>query len=376
MAAADQSTSAFSRLPLSLGVAAGLLLLLVGGLRWPAVAAASFLLASAAYVGHVLAQTHSEMCAGARDEGRRALQGVAGLCSASAPVWLRQIETARTEADREVAELARHFARIAQKLDQVMEASHSAGGAEDGGTRVMAALGRAGADLDALVAALRTLQASKQGIVNGIGTEAARLKESAADIRQIALHTRMVAMNATIEAARAGEAGRPFGVIVTDMRELAARTAAASEQFSLHTDRLHAMVTAAFEEQVPGADSQASIGWAQDLARRVVDDMESMVAQLRASVAHMDAQRREVRNDVGQVLLSLQFQDRVSQILAHVAQNLEELQRVVESGAPEAAGLPEWMERMAAAYSTPEEFANLGEGHAPAAPRTPEVTFF
>lgn len=70
-------------------------------------------------------------------------------------------------------------------------------------------------------------------VVSGFGETAETLSqvtESAREITQIALQTRLVAFNASVEAKRAGEAGRGFSVVAEAVKDLAARVEEASRQ--------------------------------------------------------------------------------------------------------------------------------------------------
>ena len=273
------------------------------------------------------------------------------LWAAAAPLWMRQIESARREGDEQVAQLARRFGELARRLDRVL------GEAPPAQHEALGVLSASRIELDRLVAALRAEQQSKAGIVEEIRAAAARLRESAAEMREVALLTRMVSLNATIEAARAGPAGRAFGVVVADMRQLAVRTASASEQFSRQMDALHALVTSVVDGQ---PHATGGVAWAGELVHGVTSRVAAIVGQLSASVETLAVEGRQVREDVAHVLVALQFQDRVSQILAHVGASLRGL--VEEAGEADATGdrEREFLQREAAAYSTPEEFANFG----------------
>lgn len=368
--------SVYGRTALLLSCAAALVLLAAGVTGWMSLAGIG-LIAAGFYAGRVMVRRHAAALACAERDANGEMARLTGLCAQSASLWVRQIETVRDQADAEVAQLARFFGEIARKLDDVMGTSRLIRPAgADGQEELLGVLARNGRELGSLVTALHLLQASKERIVQEIGSEAARLKDNAAEIRQIALHIRMVSLNATIEAARAGPAGKPFAVIVSDMRELAARTAEASGMFSRHTDRLHSMVGAAFQEQAQTDSRVVSIAGAEELVKKVVASSETMMRQLTQVISAMEDERSELREDISQVLVSLQFQDRASQILSHVSRNLEEMQARMREGRWDAMGEGQWMEHMATPYSTHEEFANQRE--APVATVHPgsAVTFF
>ena len=73
-----------------------------------------------------------------------------------------------------------------------------------------------------------TEQAS--GTIRLMSEASAQIAQIVQIITKIAAQTRLLALNATIEAARAGDAGKGFGVVATEVKQLADETARASER--------------------------------------------------------------------------------------------------------------------------------------------------
>ena len=342
-------------LPVALGAVAMLLLLLVAGATLWNVACGLVFLAVTIHVGRVLDRSHTlEVDAAARAAAQPAAN-LRDLCGGTLPVWRRQVDTSRGEADAAVADLTRAFAGITEKLNKVMQTSS----ARTGDEIMMDAISRSSADFDGLVGALRLMQQSKDGMVREISAQAASLKDNAAEVRGIAMQTRILTLNAAIEAARAGEAGAPFAVIVGEMRQLAARTADTSEKISKQTEVLNVAVEAALKESVDSSTAGTSIAQAQAVIRDVVTSFQMLTDNLSASVESMARERDEVRDEISNALVSLQFQDRVSQILMHVSHSMEMLTARLAEGSLRDSDVKAWVDEMSQAYTTSEEFDNL-----------------
>jgi methyl-accepting chemotaxis protein len=121
---------------------------------------------------------------------------------------------------------------------------------------VATAAGKAASNVDVMASAAEELACSIKQI-SGKVQDVARSAEKAADetrkteleikaltsaaeevgnvielINSIAGQTKLLALNATIEATKAGDAGKGFGVVASEVKQLAGRAAAATEQIS------------------------------------------------------------------------------------------------------------------------------------------------
>lgn len=132
--------------------------------------------------------------------------------------------------------------------------------------------------------ALKTDQSVEQ-----LSGAAQRIGEVIALIQSIAEQTNLLALNATIEAARAGESGRGFAVVAAEVKNLAARTARATDEIASQISAIQSTTTisvAAIHEIV------TTIGEAE----RFAQEMSAVVTQQDCAVQEVANSAEKARH--------------------------------------------------------------------------------
>lgn len=104
----------------------------------------------------------------------------------------------------------------------------------------------------------------------------------------------------------------------------------------------------------------------QILHESVGSVFNSLVELTSASQALCDL-NGNVRQNLDQILVALQHEDRMSQILTHVCDDMRKLEDHVAAGSAALPDLNGWLDALKATYSTPEEHAVHG-GDGPSEP--------
>jgi len=159
-------------------------------------------------------------------------------------------------------------------------------------------------------------------VVSRLGTEAEKITQVVAVIREIAEQTNLLALNAAIEAARAGESGRGFAVVADEVRKLAERTTIATTEIG------------ATIQHIQNGTNEAVTSMRAGVAQ--VDTGVALAGKAGACIGEMQDGAAQVGRAVVGISDGLREQTTVSE---NVARNVEEIAQQAESNLARARQL-------------------------------------
>jgi methyl-accepting chemotaxis protein len=288
----------------------------------------------------------------------------AEFCLEALPIVASQIENARDQTEQAVVALTTRFRGMVSSLDSAVAASQQVSG--EGGRELVSTMEDGKRQLLTVIEVLTGIRDSRAVLIEEIralGGFTNDLREMAETVEKIALSTNILALNAAIEAAHAsGEVGRGFSVVAQEVRHLASASRNTGREIGRKIDHINDSLKniLGVNEQVTMREA-AAVKESEDRINKVLDHFGGMTGRLLSSADQFRRDSEVIKDEIMESMVQLQFQDRVSQILAHVVQTIDELSELAgsldNSGAAGEgrAAAREYLVKQAQSYTTDEQ---------------------
>jgi methyl-accepting chemotaxis protein len=193
-------------------------------------------------------------------------------------VWLEATYNPVHDAQGKLYKVVKFATVVTDQVQREVEVSEAAGIAFEISQQTDLSAQRGANVVQDTVQTMRKISEEMQSASEGIealGKQSLLISSIVQTIGGIAQQTNLLALNAAIEAARAGEQGRGFAVVADEVRQLAGRTSAATEEIVSVVQQNQNLVDAAVRGMANSrGQAEQGLGLANDAGAVIVEIQE------------------------------------------------------------------------------------------------------
>jgi methyl-accepting chemotaxis protein len=254
---------------------------------------------------------------------------------ATLPVLRAQIREASQDVETAVSSVCASFQAIADRSSEtVAKAVEMMGGGHTGGATVAESVDTSRATIARLLQRMErageisTLAIARMGEIE----RAVRGMESLLEeVQKISFTNKIVALNAKIEAVHVGALGAGFEVVAEEITRQAERTTELTGGIASRIQETRDRVrSAAGDLQEFVTEDRAQSVESRRAAEAALQVLFSVHENARESVVMMSSENTRLRDQISEAIVSLQFQDRFGQRVAHVSEALEAMEHILQ----------------------------------------------
>jgi len=300
------------------------------------------------------------------------------LASTVLPVWSSQLTSCNDISTEEMDKLSERFSSIVKDVNMALSVSvmgfYGVDAAEgDDSTELRRNQAQLSVDevkekLNVIGSTLHKMSEMKRNSLAEMQELVAfteSLESMANDVGYIADQTNLLALNAAIEAARAGEYGRGFAVVADEVRNLASRSGEIGKEIiSKVSDVNDRFARVAEQAEISNSREVKLIEGVNETITDITEQYAFITYSFSEASNLLENVSGQIKSEVNEAMVAMQFQDRMSQILSHVRTDIDGLAAQVEAG--EKIDIYEWTDKIHSGYATSEQRSNhrevMGEG--------------
>lgn len=309
------------------------------------------------------------------------------LISETTELWNKQILLAQHQAEEAIDQLTTRFANIHERLRETSHAADMSSTQNESGKSLSQVLQETEKSLKLGIESLHETIRDQKKVsqeVSSLSSITEELRTMGDEVASIASQTNLLALNAAIEAARAGEHGRGFAVVADEVRTLSSRSGDAGERISSRIDEVNLLLKTTVENTENFSHkSQEALEASDEIIESVLADFKDFGAHIFGTTEKLVQESKNIGQEIDEVLVSLQFQDRVRQILEHVTQDMNKLSQEINTHKSQnnrdinLIDVAQWLDNIKSTYTTIEQVqVHSGETSHKQSPDDSEITFF
>lgn len=144
-----------------------------------------------------------------------------------------------------------------------------------------------------------------EGTISQLSAASERIGTVTDIIRNLADASNLLALNATIEAARAGAAGKGFGVVAAEVKQLANQTAASTVEISACIDEIRALIADSVASIRNVSTLSGSTREATTMIAAAIQEQQAVASDIAHTVAHASTSTSRLEDSIGFVSTSI-----------------------------------------------------------------------
>ncbi len=260
---------------------------------------------------------------------KQRISGLEDFCERAVPIWTRQIETARAETEESIIVLTQRFSTILQRLSTVNTTSKRYTSGTDDKSDVINVINVSERELKMLIDTLKTAQHTRDVVVKEIRDllcHVEALPKMATDIDNIATQANVLALNVAAETEYVDASGRDFSVMADEVRKFSSLTSETGKKMSEKIMLINAAMAKACRvaEEASTQDAQV-IKKSELVVHNIIDRFGGVTTHLMELADILKNENIGIGTEVDEILISLQFQDRINQILVQVRESMQKM---------------------------------------------------